>query len=233
VDEQLKIIQSHSVFSFSLDAVLLSRFAWVPIQKGRIIDLCTGNGAIPLLLSTRSKAAITGVEIQERLSSMAERSIEINSLVDRISIHTLDIKDAAAKFGHGTFDALTCNPPYFPSVHEQDYNENLHLAIARHEIHCTLEDVIRVSSQLVKQGGKAAFVHRPNRLMEILAYMRQYELEPKRLQLIYPREGSEANMLLIEGMKKGKPDLHILPPLTVYGSDGNYTEQLKKVFYGR
>ncbi|MFC7370832.1 tRNA1(Val) (adenine(37)-N6)-methyltransferase [Fictibacillus iocasae] len=233
VDERLKIIQSSSVFSFSLDAVLLARFAWVPIQKGNIIDLCTGNGAVPLLLSSRSKAKMTGVEIQERLSSMAKRSTLLNELEKQITVHTMDIKEAPSVFGHGTFDALTCNPPYFPSSNEQDYNENPHLAIARHEIHCTLEDVIKVSSQLVKQGGKAAFVHRPNRLMEILGFMRQYELEPKRLQLIYPREGSEANMLLIEGMKKGKPDLHILPPLTVYGSDGAYTEQLKQVFYGR
>ncbi|ANC75371.1 hypothetical protein ABE65_000175 [Fictibacillus phosphorivorans] len=232
VHEDLKIIQSLSVFSFSLDAVLLSRFAWVPIQKGKIIDLCSGNGAVALLLSKRSKAKITGVEIQERLHSMATRSVALNHLEEQIQMDLADIKEAPAIYGYGAFDALTCNPPYFASVHEEDFNQNEHLAIARHEIHCSLEDVIRVSSQLVKQGGKVAMVHRPNRLMEILAYMREYKLEPKKLQLIYPKAGSEANMLLIEGMKNGKPDLHILPPITVYSEDGQYTEQLKRMFYG-
>ncbi|MGA4722425.1 tRNA1(Val) (adenine(37)-N6)-methyltransferase [Fictibacillus nanhaiensis] len=232
VHEDLKIIQSPSVFSFSLDAVLLSRFVWVPIQKGKIIDLCSGNGAVALLLSKRSKAKITGVEIQERLHSMATRSVALNHLEEQVQMDLADIKDAPSAYGYGSFDALTCNPPYFASVHEEDFNQNEHLAIARHEIHCSLEDVIRVSSQLVKQGGKVAMVHRPNRLMEILAYMREYKLEPKKLQLIYSKAGSEANMLLIEGMKNGKPDLHILPPVTVYGEDGQYTEQLKRMFYG-
>jgi tRNA1(Val) A37 N6-methylase TrmN6 len=232
VHEDLKIIQSPAVFSFSLDAVLLSRFAWVPIQKGKIIDLCSGNGAVALLLSKRSNAQITGVEIQEKLHSMAKRSSELNELSDRVHMDLGDIKEAPTRYGHGTFDALTCNPPYFASINQEDHNLNEHLAIARHEIHCSLEDVIRVSSQLVKQGGKVAMVHRPNRLMEILAYMRQYQLEPKKLQLIYPKAGSEANMLLIEGMKNGKPDLHILPPLTVYGDDGEYTSELKRMFYG-
>jgi tRNA1(Val) A37 N6-methylase TrmN6 len=232
VHEDLKIIQSPSVFSFSLDAVLLSRFAWVPIQKGKIIDLCSGNGAVALLLSKRSKAHITGVEIQEKLHSMAKRSAELNELSDQVQMDLGDIKEAPSQYGHGTFDALTCNPPYFASMNEGDHNLNEHLAIARHEIHCSLEDVIKVSSQLVKQGGKVAMVHRPNRLMEILAYMRQYQLEPKKLQLIYPKAGSEANMLLIEGLKNGKPDLHILPPLTVYGEDGEYTPELKRMFYG-
>jgi tRNA1(Val) A37 N6-methylase TrmN6 len=232
VHEDLKIIQSPSVFSFSLDAVLLSRFAWVPIQKGKIIDLCSGNGAVALLLSKKSKARITGVEIQERLYSMANRSVVLNNLDDQINMDLLNLKDAPSKYGHGTFDALTCNPPYFASINEEDFNQNEHLAIARHEIHCSLEDVIRVSSQLVKQGGKVAMVHRPNRLMEILAFMRQYKLEPKKLQLIYPKAGSEANMLLIEGMKNGKPDLHILPPLMVYGENGEYTDELKRMFYG-
>ncbi|WNB92049.1 tRNA1(Val) (adenine(37)-N6)-methyltransferase [Bacillus sp. NEB1478] len=232
VHEDLKIIQSPSVFSFSLDAVLLSRFAWVPIKRGKIIDLCSGNGAVALLLTKRSNALITGVEIQEKLHSMAKRSVALNELTTQVQMDLGDIKEAPARYGFGTFDALTCNPPYFPSMNEIDHNLNEHLAIARHEIHCSLEDVIRVSSQLVKQGGKVSMVHRPNRLMEILAYMRQYQLEPKKLQLIYPKSGSEANMLLIEGLKNGKPDLHIMPPLTVYGNDGEYTSELKRMFYG-
>jgi tRNA1(Val) A37 N6-methylase TrmN6 len=232
VHQDLKIIQSPTVFSFSLDAVLLSRFAWVPVQKGRIIDLCSGNGAVALLLSKRSNADITGVEIQRKLHSMADRSVDLNGLSHQIKMDLLDIKEAPDHYGHGTFDALTCNPPYFSSVNEEDFNRNEHLAIARHEIYCSLEDVIRVSSQLVKQGGKVSLVHRPNRLMEILAFMRLHSLEPKKLQLIYPKAGSEANMLLIEGLKNGKPDLHVLPPLIVYSEDGGYTPELKRMFYG-
>ncbi|MDN4527427.1 tRNA1(Val) (adenine(37)-N6)-methyltransferase [Fictibacillus fluitans] len=233
VDESLKIIQSPSVFSFSLDAVLLSRFAYIPIQKGKIIDLCSGNGAVALLLTQRSNAQITGVEIQERLSDMARRSIVLNGLEDQVSMVTDNIVNVPEKLGHGRFDAVLCNPPYFPSANRKDHNENEHLAVARHEIYCTLEDVVSVSSKLVKQGGKVTFVHRPQRLMDILSTMRAYRLEPKRLQFIHPKKGSEANMLLIEGMKDGKPDLHILPPLTVYGEDGQYTEELKTVFYAK
>ncbi|MDM5335943.1 tRNA1(Val) (adenine(37)-N6)-methyltransferase [Fictibacillus enclensis] len=233
VDESLKIIQSPSVFSFSLDAVLLSRFAYIPIQKGRIIDLCSGNGAVALLLTQRSKAQITGVEIQERLSDMAKRSIVLNGLEDQVSMVTDNIVNLPEKLGHGRFDAVVCNPPYFPSANRKDHNENEHLAVARHEIYCTLEDVVSVSSKLVKQGGKVTFVHRPQRLMDILSTMRAYRLEPKRLQFIHPKKGSEANMLLIEGMKDGRPDLHIHSPLTVYEEDGQYTEELKTVFYGK
>ncbi|MGC4379267.1 tRNA1(Val) (adenine(37)-N6)-methyltransferase [Fictibacillus sp. Mic-4] len=233
VDPQLKIIQSPSVFSFSLDAVLLSRFAYVPIQKGNIIDLCAGNGAVGLLLSQRSKAHVTMVEIQKRLSDMAQRSISLNGLEEQMKVVNGNIIDMPELLGHGRFDTVTCNPPYFRAVNKRDYNENEHLAIARHEIYCTLEDVISVSSQLLKQGGKAAFVHRPNRLMDILALMRKYRIEPKRLQLVYPKSGEEANLLLVEGMKDGKPDLHLLPPLTVYKENGEYTSELKKVFYGQ
>ncbi|EIT84203.1 methyltransferase [Fictibacillus macauensis ZFHKF-1] len=233
VDESLKIIQSPSVFSFSLDAVLLSRFAYVPIQKGKIADLCTGNGAVALLLTKRTKAHITGVEIQERLSDMAERSVQLNGLQEQITIHTGNLTAFPSVHHNGRFDTVVCNPPYFSSNNDRDYNDNEHFAIARHEIHCTLEDVVAVSSQLVKQGGKVAFVHRPERLLDIVSLMRHYRIEPKRLQFVYPKAGSEANMLLIEGMKDGKPDLHILPPLVVYTEGGNYTEQLKKVFYGK
>lgn len=230
--EDLRIIQSPSVFAFSLDTVLLARFVYVPIQKGNMIDLCTGNGVIPLLLSTRSKAKITGVEIQERIYNMANRTVEYNELANQIDLIHGDIKDMPALLGHGKFDVVTCNPPYFPTPHEGEMNKNEHLAIARHEIYCTLEDVVRVSSQLVKQGGKVAFVHRPGRLLDIITLMRKYKLEPKRLQFVYPKEGKEANTLLIEGIKDGNPDLKILPPLYVYNEKGEYTKEVHSILYG-
>ncbi|MBM6616216.1 tRNA1(Val) (adenine(37)-N6)-methyltransferase [Bacillus suaedaesalsae] len=232
--EDLRIIQSPAVFAFSLDTVLLARFVYVPIQKGNLIDLCTGNGVIPLLLSTRSKAQIKGVEIQERIFNMAQRSVEYNKLSEQIELIHGDIKDMPEKLGHGKFDVVTCNPPYFPtpSDRESEMNNNEHLAIARHEIYCTLEDVVRVSSQLVKQGGKVAFVHRPGRLLDIVTLMRMYKLEPKRLQFVYPKVGKEANTLLIEGIKDGNPDLKILPPLYVYNEKGEYTKELHSILYG-
>lgn len=230
--ENLRIIQSPAVFAFSLDTVLLARFVYVPIQKGKIIDLCTGNGVIPLLLSGRSKATITGVEIQERIYDMARRSIEYNELSNQLSIIHGDIKDMPEKLGRGKYDVVTCNPPYFPTLQVDKINKNKHYAIARHEIFCTLEDCIRVSSQLVKQGGKVAFVHRPGRLMDILTLMRQYRIEPKRLQFVHPRLGNEANTILVEGIKNGNADLKVLPPLYVYDENKEYTKEIRTILYG-
>lgn len=230
--EDLRIIQSPSVFSFSLDAVLLSKFVYVPIQKGNLLDLCSGNGVIPLFLSARTKGNITGVEIQERLYDMAVRSINWNGLDHRLKMVHGDIKEMPKQLGFGKYDVVTCNPPYFPTPSADEINENEHLAIARHEILCTLEDCIRVSSQLVRQGGKVAFVHRPGRMLDIITLMRQYQIEPKRIQLVYPKLGKEANTLLIEGIKHGKPDLKIMPPMVVYNEDDEYTAELRAILYG-
>lgn len=232
LNENMRIIQSPSVFAFSLDAVLLAKFAYMPIQKGNIIDLCTGNGVIPLLLSKRTKGKIIGVEIQERLYDMAKRSVQYNGLDEQIELIHGDIKEMPKQLGYSKYDVVTCNPPYFPTVSEEEINKNRYLAIARHEIYCTLDDVIRVSSQLLKQGGKAAFVHRPGRLLDIVTLMRQYRLEPKRLRFVYPKLGKEANTILIEGIKDGSPDLKILPPLIVYRDDDEYTDEVKQLLYG-
>jgi tRNA1(Val) A37 N6-methylase TrmN6 len=230
--EQLRIIQSPNVFSFSLDAVLLSRFVYVPIQKGNIIDLCSGNGVIPLFLSARTKGQITGVEIQERLYDMAVRSIEYNQLQNRLHMINGDIKDMPQILGFGKFDVVTCNPPYFLTPSKEEVNPNEYLAIARHEILCTLEDAIKASSQLVRQGGKVAFVHRPGRLLDIITLMRKYRLEPKRIQLVYPKQGKEANTLLVEAIKDGSPEIKILPPLFVYNENDEYTSEIREILYG-
>ncbi|WP_070121517.1 tRNA1(Val) (adenine(37)-N6)-methyltransferase [Bacillus marinisedimentorum] len=232
-DERMRIIQSPSVFAFSLDAVLLSHFAYVPIQKGNLIDLCTGNGVIPLFLSKRTKGQITGVELQERIYSMAVRSVELNGLSDRLHMIHGDIKDMPVKLGHGKYDIVTCNPPYFPTPGKNEHNENMHLAIARHEITLSLEDVVKVSSQLLRTGGKAAFVHRPGRLAELMDMMRKYKIEPKRVQFVHPKAGKEANMLLAEGTKGGKPDVKVLPPITVYKENNEYTDEVQEILYGK
>ncbi|MGE7921014.1 tRNA1(Val) (adenine(37)-N6)-methyltransferase [Viridibacillus sp. NPDC093762] len=231
--EELRIIQSPSVFSFSLDAVLLAKFVNVPYQRGKLVDLCAGNGAIPLFLSARTKGHITGVELQNRLVDMAQRSVHYNKLELQIDIMQGDVKTIASVLGAEKYDVVTCNPPYFPAHEASDKNLKEHVAIARHEIHLTLEQMIFSASKLLKQGGKAAFVHRPSRLLDIITAMRENRLEPKRIRFVYPKAGKEANTLLIEGIKDGKPDLKILPPLYVYGEDGEYTAEVREMLYGK
>lgn len=230
--EKLRIIQSPAVFSFSLDAVLLAKFVYVPIQKGHLIDLCSGNGVIPLFLSARTKGNITGVEIQDRLYDMAVRSIKYNHLEERLHMIHGDIKQMPEKLGYGKYDVVTCNPPYFTTPSQDEINQNKYIAIARHEILCTLEDCIRVSSQLVRTGGKVAFVHRPGRLLDMITLMRKYNLEPKRLRFVYPKLGKEANTILIEATKDGKPDVKVLSPLVVYDENNEYTDEVNGILYG-
>lgn len=230
--KDLKIIQANDVFSFSLDAVLLAKFVHVPIQKGKIIDLCSGTGVIPLILSERTKAQMVAVEIQEKLCHMAERSVRLNQLEHQIEIICEDINRLESTFLNETYDVVTCNPPYFKVTNEKDLKKNEQVAIARHELYCTLEDVVRTASRLLKQGGKGAFVHRPKRLIELIETMKKYKLEPKRIQFVYPKRGMDANIVLIESMKCGKPDVKILPPITVYEDNNEYTEQIKEILYG-
>lgn len=230
---KMKIIQSASVFSFSLDALLLAHFAYVPIKRGSILDLCTGNGVVPLLLSHRTKAHIIGVEIQQRLADMAKRSIQYNQLTEQLSVIEGDLKTMQPILGHSRFDAITCNPPYFNTLTNTEHNKSDYFTIARHEMHCTLEDVVKACKLHVRPGGKVAMVHRPERLTDIITLFRTYKLEPKRLQFIYPKHGREANMLLIEGIRDGKAGLKMLPPLYVYHEDGTYTQEAKDVIYGR
>ncbi len=230
--ENLRIIQSPSVFSFSLDAVLLAKFAHVPGRLGKVVDLCAGNGAIPLFLSARTKAQITAIELQERLAGMAERSVQYNKLEAQIKIINDDVIGIAEKIGYDKYDLVTCNPPYFPAHEASDKNLLEPIAIARHEIYLTLDQAIQSASGLLKQGGRAAFVHRPGRLLDIVTSMRSHRIEPKRIQFVYSKEGKDANTLLIEGTKDGKPDLKILPPLYVYDQNGNYTEEVRRLLYG-
>ncbi|MNI05665.1 N5-glutamine S-adenosyl-L-methionine-dependent methyltransferase [compost metagenome] len=226
----LHIIQSEEVFSFSLDAVLLARFCSAP-RRGRIVDLCTGNGVIPLLLTTRTQASICGVEIQERLFSMAQRNVQLNDLGQQLEMLHGDLKTIHQTLGHGQFDLVTVNPPYLP-VPAGEQNVNEHVAAARHEIHCTLEDVIAACAKLCRAGGKVAMVHRATRLVDICTLMRQYRLEPKRIRFVHARAGEEAMMVLIEGMKDGKPEIRTSPPLIVYQEDGQYGNELMELYYG-
>lgn len=227
----LQIIQSSDVFSFSMDAVLLARFCSVP-HKGNILDLCTGNGVIPLLVSTRSRASIVGVEIQHRLWDMAKRNVRLNQLESQIRMEHKDLRTLLDVMTQGSFDLVTVNPPYLP-VPQGEQNVNEHMALARHEVACTLEDVLSISSRLVRNGGKVAMVHKPSRLAEILSIMQRYRLEPKRIRFVHPRADAEANMVLIEAVRDGKPEVRLLPPLIVYQNETEYCRELLDVFYGQ
>lgn len=226
----LKIIQSKDFFSFSMDAVLLAHFASIP-RKGRIVDLCTGNGVIPLLLSIQTKGEIFGVEIQQKLVDMASRSVNMNNLSQQIKMLHSDIKEAPNQLGKGVFDLVTVNPPYLP-IEGQDKNINEHFAIARHEIYTNLAEVISIGNQLLKVGGRLAMVHRPSRLVDIMYLFRKERIEPKKIRFVHPSVDKEANMVLIEGKKYGGKELHVLPPIIVYNNEGNFTEEIYNIYYG-
>lgn len=231
--DDIKIIQSHEVFSYSLDAVLLANFASLP-KRGTIVDLCAGNGAVGLFMSKKTPATITGIEIQERLADMGRRSIQLNDLTSQISLETLDLADVTTLIKKDSVDLVTCNPPYFKDLPTNVANPNPHLAIARHEIKTTLDGVIKEAAALLKFNGKLAMVHRPDRFLDIIETMKKYNIIPKRVQFVYPKNGKEANTVLVEGIRQGKPDgLKILPPLVVYDDNGDYLSEVGGMLFGK
>jgi tRNA1(Val) A37 N6-methylase TrmN6 len=225
----LKIIQHPDIFCFSMDAILLSRFANTP-RNGRIMDFCTGTGVIPILMSTRTKAKIWAVEIQPEIADLAKRSVSLNKLDEQIEVLNDDILNMLGQFQHGFFDYITCNPPYIP-VHIGEHHAVKQIAIARHELLCNLEGVICTAGKLLKSGGRLAMVHRPTRTPEILNYFAEYKFEAKRIRFVYPTISAEANMVLIEGLKNGGKECRVLPPLIVYNEKGEYTEEMKAIYY--
>ncbi len=228
--DKLQIIQSREVFSFSIDAVLLAHFA-KPVKRGKIVDLCTGNGVIPLLLTKWSKADIYGVELQERLAEMAERSVGLNKLDNQIKILQADIKEAPALLGKDSYDLVTVNPPYMPLT-GQEANLNHHYALARHELATNLAEVVKIASQLLKAGGRLAMVHRASRLADIITELRAHRLEPKRIRFVQPSADKEATMVLVEAIRDGGKELHVLPPLIVYQAPGVYSEEIMQIYFG-
>ncbi len=224
-----KIIQNPGKFCFGMDAVLLSGFAMV--KKGeKMLDLGTGTGIIPILMAAKTEGEhFTGLEIQAESADMASRSVWLNGLEDRIDIVQGDIKEASALFGRGSFSVITSNPPYMLNDHGLQ-NENLCKAIARHEIACTLEDVVREGAALLRPGGRFYMVHRPFRLVEILASFTAHGMEPKRLKFVHPFVDSEPNMVLVEACKGGNPRVKVEKPLIVYKSPGVYTEEIYEIY---
>lgn len=226
----LKIIQNTRKFCFGTDAVLLSHFA--SIKKGdKAADLGTGTGIIPLLLAGRAEdARITGIEIQPDMAEMAQRSINLNNLQGRVNIVEGDLKNAHELLGRGRYSLVVSNPPYKKSGSGK-VNPRDCMAVARHEILCTLEDVIQAASVLLIPGGRFAMVHQSDRMADIICTMRRFNLEPKRIQMVHPKPLKPPNLLLIEAMKNGRPYLKWLPPLYVYDEDGRYTEELLEIYH--
>lgn len=229
----VKIIQNREVFSYSIDSVLLSRFPEIP-SRGLIVDLCSGNGAVGLFASTRTKAPIIEVEIQERLADMAERSIHLNHLEDQVQMIHDDLKNLLNHVPRTGVDLILCNPPYFKVSETSKKNVSEYYLLARHEITTNLEEICDIARYALKSNGRLAMVHRPDRFLDIIDTMRQYNLAPKRIQFVYPKMGKDANMLLIEAIKDGSTDgLKILPPLFVHKENGEYTDDIFEIYYGK
>ena len=228
----VKIIQNKEVFSYSVDSVLLSRFPKFP-AKGLIVDLCSGNGAVGLFASTKTKAKIMEVELQERLADMGQRSIELNGLSEQVIMINDDLKNLMDHTSRSKVDLILCNPPYFKATKTSKKNASQHYLLARHEIATNLEEICQVSQQALKTKGRLALVHRPDRFLEILDTLKKYKLAPKRVQFVYPKADKEANMILVEAIKDGSPDgLKILPPLVVHKPNGDYTDAIHDIYFG-
>ncbi|MCC8030079.1 MAG: tRNA1(Val) (adenine(37)-N6)-methyltransferase [Lachnospiraceae bacterium] len=224
-----RIIQNPQKFCFGMDAVLLSGFA--EVKRGAVcLDLGCGNGIIPLLLSAKTEGRqFTGLEIQPYSADLARRSVALNHLEDKIQIVEGDIRNASNLFGASSFDVVTANPPYMTGSHGLT-NRDEEKTIARHEVLCTLEDVVRESAALLVPGGHFFMVHRPFRLAEIISLMVRYRVEPKRLRLVYPYADREPNMVLVGGTRGARPRMTVEKPLIVYREPGVYTDEIYEVY---
>jgi tRNA1Val (adenine37-N6)-methyltransferase len=229
IRNDLKIIQNPKYFCFSIDAVLLAHFS--TIKNGdKVMDIGTGSGVIPLLLSLRPGIkSILGVEIQEQLADMAKRSVLINNLEQQISILNEDVKglNLAEKF-----DLILSNPPY-RGLHEGKVSPVAEIAMAKHEVAANLDDIVKKASQHLKSSGRLAMVHRPYRLADIIQTFRKYNIEPKRVRMVHPYLEKDANLVLIEGVKGAQAYLKVEPPLVVYNTDGKYTKEVLEFYYGK
>ena len=231
--DNMYIIQDTDMFNFSLDSVLLPNFVTINKKTKKISDIGSGNAPIPLILSTLTDAQIMAVEIQKDVYELGKESIKINKLENRIDFINADINELYKEIDTETFDIITCNPPYFKVNESSNLNDSEYKTIARHEIKLDLEKLFKIAKKLLKNKGNIAIVHRPERLSDIVSEMKKNNIEPKRIQFVYPSINSEANILLIEGTKNGNPGVKILPPLISHKQNGEYTEQVKQFFEKR
>ena len=224
------LIQDPKRFCFGVDAVLLSGFATA--KKGdKVLDLGTGTGIIPILMSAKTKAEhFSALEIQPESAEMARRSVLLNDLQDKIDIVEGDIKKAAEIFRPSYFDLITTNPPYmnFEGGLKNNFDTK---TIARHEVLCSLDDIAAAAQRLLKFGGHFFMVHRPHRLTDIMCTLREHKIEPKKIRFVQPYLNREPNMVLIEGVRSGKPMVKVMPTLVIYKDDGTYTDEIIDIYY--
>lgn len=226
----LKIIQNNEMFKLSLDPVLLANFATIKESTKRILDIGTGNAPIPLILTTRTDAKIIGVEIQPEVYELALKSIKVNKIEDQITIKQGDIRKLYKDWQTDSYDLIVCNPPFFKISEQSILNVNDNKKIARHEITLNLNDIMLISKKLLKNNGLISIVHRPERLIEIINTMIEHNIYPKKIRFVYPKVNQEANAVLIEGSKNGKPGLKILPPLITHFDNGDYQPEILNYF---
>ncbi len=231
--KNMKIVQDEKYFNFSLDSVLLPNFVTLKKNTKNIIDLGTGNAPIPMILSTRTRAKIYGIELQKDIYELAKESIEINKLEEKITLINDNMKNLDKYFEPNFFDVIVSNPPYFKLNGNSNTNECLQKTIARHEKEITLSEIVSIAKKYLNNNGILAIVHRTDRLIEIIDEFKKNNIEPKRIQMIYPKENTESNMVLIEGRKNGKTGLKILPPIIVHNNNGEYKEEIKELFHER
>ena len=227
------IYQDTDMFNFSLDSVHLPNFVTVNKKTKNIMDIGCGNAPIPLILSTKTNAKITGIEIQKDSYDLAVESVKVNKLEDQINIINADINELYKELESDSIDTITCNPPYFKYKETSNLNVSDYKTIARHELKLDVERLLKVARKLLKNNGNIAIVHRPERLIEIIELMRKNNIEPKKVQFVYPGIDKEANILLIEGVKNGNPGLKILSPIYSHDENGEYTDQIKEYFEGK
>ena len=224
------IIQDPKRFCFGIDAVILSGFA--EVKKGeKVMDLCTGTGIIPILLEAKTEGShFTGLEIQEESVEMARRSVRLNGLEDKVTIDFGDVKNTEALYRASSFDVVTVNPPYMNEGGglKNGYSPK---TIARHEVLCSLEDVVNAAARLLVPQGRLYMVHRPHRLTDIMVTLRNHRLEPKRLRFVHSYADREPVMVLVEAVSNGKPMVKVMPPLIIYKEDGEYTGEIMKIYY--
>ena len=231
--KNMKIVQNEDYFNFSLDSVLLPNFVTIKKNTKKILDLGTGNAPIPMIISTRSNAKIYGIEIQKEIFDLAKESIKMNNLEKQISLINDNMKNLDKYFEPNSFDIIISNPPYFKVNEKSNMNECIQKTIARHEKEITLAEIVFIAKKYLNNNGIFAIVHRTDRLIEIIEEFKKNNIEPKRIQLIYPKEKTESNMVLIEGRKNGNMGLKILPPIIVHNQNGDYREEIKELFHER
>lgn len=222
--ENLKIYQNSDYFSFSLDSIILANYSTIRLRDKNIVDLCTGNGVVPLILSKRTTSRIIGVELQKKLCDLAQKSVDFNNLTSQITIYNLDIKDFSSN-NLNVYDLVLCNPPYFKVENDSCFNLSYEKMIARHEIMINLSELCLCAKKLLKENGIFCIVHRSDRLMDILSEFRNNGIEPKSVQFVYENINKESTLVLVHGLRGGKVGLKILKPIILYNLDGSMTDE--------